>query len=211
MKRKLRLLILALCAIFLLTACTTAPKPNDVDDPASDDPALDDPVSNDPLTVAIANYFNYCELCFQFSVAETGHLAESYTSINVKHPLSDAYSAARAAVNTTDELLQLASERAEGLLSYVTSADMVLLSWNTSWKAPVDIATAADGSVTCLVSVGTSYVWYNSDFSTPIESGFGSTHTLTLTPDAQGGYRVVADIYNEWDISGINTSGELPH
>lgn len=62
-----------------------------------------------------------------------------------------------------------------------------------------------DGSATCNVYVWTNYEWYNSDFPTPMESGFGTNHTLTLVPDTQGNYQIVSDAYNEWDISGINT------
>ncbi|MBQ4641091.1 MAG: hypothetical protein IJB47_00535 [Oscillospiraceae bacterium] len=149
---------------------------------------------------ALNGYFTMCETTLQEKLTNSRHITDQYQSrispVLESEPLDIS--------NIVPELQGLCNDRATGVMNYVESCDCRILSWNTYIGEPTNIIALDSGEVSCEVYVRTEFEWYNFDFPTPIqpiESEFGTVHTLTLNSD----FQVISDLFDERDISGINT------
>lgn len=154
-------------------------------------------LSYEMISAATTGYFNMCEDTFQGKLINSSYITDRYKSTRYPIVESKSYGAA----NAVTELHALSNTRATGILNYIKCVDLRIISWNTFIGEPENVVTLENGEVSCEVYIWTEFEWFNSDFPNPIQSGFGTLHTLTLTSDLQ----VVSDLFDERDISGINT------
>lgn len=189
LKKKFNSVIaLLLALIFLLSASVEISYAMDVDKKV--------PVEYEAICDVITMYFNYCDSRFQEKVVKTEYVSGDYKTNNT-NPEYDS-------VNIVSSTQELVDSRADGLMKYIESTDITLLSWDVFVGKPMKVSVSAQGNLTCEVYVWTNFVWFNHDFPEPTESGFGTYHLLSLSVDKQE-YRVVSDLYDEQDISGVST------
>lgn len=189
--QKVKLRLIAAMLFFSLLIPTTV-----VDSFAAESTNATAP-SHEMISAATTGYFTMCEDTFQGKLTNSSYITDQYKSTSSPTVESKSYDVA----NTVPELQALSNARATGVLNYIESVDLRIMSWNTFIGEPANVAISENGGVSCEVYIWTEFEWCNSDFPKPIQSGFGTLHTLTLTSDLQ----VVSDLFDERDISGINT------
>lgn len=190
LKSKLNSLIALLMALFISLSVSTEIS-------YAVDKDKDDTINYDELYNVITEYFGYCESLFQEKVTTTNYVSADYEylDLNLDYDTTTA----------TTDVQAIANSRANGLLDYVQSTDITLLSWEATIGKPDNISFSGQNVLTCEVYIWTNFTWVNSDFPEPIESGFGTRHFMSLSFNTQG-YKVMLDRYDEQDISGINTA-----
>ena len=149
------------------------------------------------IRTATTGYFTMCESTVQEKLTSSCYVTDQYKGTCTATVDAKSYDV----VKTIPELQALSNARATGILNYIKSVDLRVMSWNTYIGEPTNVVFSDNGEVNCEVYIWTEFEWCNSDFPKPMQSGYGTLHTLTLTSDLQ----VISDQFDEQDISGINT------
>ena len=149
----------------------------------------------------VTTYFGAQDSCFQTALLSTDSFAATYSVRSRSVPSIEDIEIA------SNEMKNLASARAAGLINYLSQEEINLLSWNVTVGDIQNLQTTPDGQMICDIYVWTEFEWFNDNFPDPVSSGFGTWHTLTLEL-IDGSYQIVDDKYNEYDISGINTADD---